>query len=142
MTIKQYIHGDGTDYQLWGNIGRFLVDTEIQDKMGGCISSRHGDVWWVSLSHNSKTMGFASARQMNGGHLHLRYFYSDEKNGMGLGDETMITKGINYAKATGCNLIYTNWRKDSNVLTKLGFKSIQRARGNFCRWELTLGSQP
>lgn len=136
MAIKEYIHGTGTDYQLWGNVGRLLVDRSIQEKMGNCISSNPGDIWWVSLTHNSKTNGFASARVMKGGHLYLRYFYSDDTNSLGLGEETLISKAIRYAQAHGCSMVYTHWHKDSAILTKLGFKSIPCARGDFCRWEL------
>lgn len=138
MTIKQYIHGEGTDYQLWGNVGRFLVDIEMQKKMGNCISSKPGDIWWVSVTHKSKTTGFASARLMKNGHLYLRYFYSSEETGLGLGDENLITKAINYANENGCSLVYTNWHKESAILAKLGFKAIPRARGDFCQWELEL----
>lgn len=137
MTIKQYVHGGGSDYQLWGNVGRYLVDQDVQKKMGNCISSVPGDIWWVSLTPKSKTTGFAVARPMKGCSLYLRYFYTEE-NGLGLGEENLVAKAIRHARENGCNLVYTNWHKDSAVLNKLGFKSIPRSRGDLCRWELEI----
>lgn len=138
MAIKEYIHGSGTDYQLWGNVGRFLVDRGVQEKMGNCISSEPGDIWWVALTHNSKTTGFACARLMKNKTLHLRYFYVAEQNPLDLGEENLINKAIKHAEANGCSAVYTNWRKESPVMEKLGFKSTPRAKGDFCRWELEL----
>lgn len=142
MPIKEYIHGDkSTDYQLWGNVGRYLVDLEVQKKMGNCISSNPGDIWWVNLTPKSKTVGFSAARMMKNGSLYLRYFYSEEENALGLSEVILINKAISHAKANGCKLVYTLWHKDSEVLKRLGFKSIPRERGDFCRWELDLESK-
>lgn len=138
MPIKEYVHGESTDYQLWGNVGRYLVDIRVQEKMGNCISSNIGDVWWVNLTAKSKTLGFAVARLMKNGNLYLRYFYSEEENSLGLSEIILINKAINHAKEKGCKTVYTLWHKNSEVLSKLGFKAIPRERGNFCRWELTL----
>lgn len=138
MPIKEYVHGDGNDYQLWGNVGRYLVDIRVQEKMGNCISSKVGDVWWVNLTAKSKTLGFASARMMKNGSLYLRYFYSEEENSLGLSEINLINKAITHAKDNGCKMIYTLWHKDSEVLQKLGFTAIPRDRGNFCRWEKDL----
>ena len=138
MAIKEYTHGAGTDYQLWGNVGRFLVDIGVQKEMGNCISSEPGDVWWVSLTHKSQTTGFASARLMKNGHLYLRYFYKPQDSGLGLGAESLVKKALQYARDHGCDLVYTNWHKDSVLLEKLGFKPLPRERGNFCRWELAM----
>jgi hypothetical protein len=141
MAIKEYIHGEGTDYQLWGNVGRYLVDIRVQEKMGNCISSKVGDIWWVNLTAKSKTLGFASARMMKNDSLYLRYFYSEEENSLGLSEVNLINKAINHAKTNSCKMVYTLWHKNSDVLPRLGFTSIPRDRGNFCRWELNLEPQ-
>ena len=138
MAIKQYVHGDGKDYQLWGNVGRFLVDRSVQAAMGNCISSEPGDIWFLCLTHNKRTRGFASARMMKKKRLYLRYFYVAEQSPLGLGEDVLISKTINYAKENGCTMIYTNWERKSVTLAKMGFTAIPRKRGDFCRWELEL----
>lgn len=138
MAIKEYVHGEGKDYQLWGNVGRFVMDRKVQARMGNCISSDPGDIWWVNLTHKSETKGFASAREMKNGTLYLRYFYSAEQNALGLSEEVLIKKAVNHAQAKGMPLVYTNWHKDSAVLQKMGFVAQMSKRKNFVRWELKL----
>lgn len=138
MAIKQYIHGAGKDYQLWGNVGRFLVDRTVQSAMGNCISSRNGDIWWLCLSHNKQTRGFASARIMKNERLYLRYFYCAEKSPLGLDENVLIAKAIKYAKEKTFTMVYTHWEKNSEILANMGFIAIPKARGDFCRWELKL----
>lgn len=136
MAIKEYIHGDGKDYQLWGNVGRLIVDKTIQDKLGIHVTSDVGDIWWVSLTHKSKTKGFASARPLKNKNLHLRYFYHEDEKGLGV--QALIKKAINHAQANGFVAVVTNWHKDSELLPKLGFTAIPRKTGKFCRWELEI----
>ncbi|MCO7246383.1 hypothetical protein [Halomonas sp. Mc5H-6] len=139
MAIKEYVHGGGKDYQLWGNVGRFVMDRKVQELMGNCISSEPGDIWWVNLTHKSETKGFASAREMKNGTLYLRYFYSAEQNALGLSEEVLIKKAVNHAQDKGMSLVFTNWHKGSEVLTKMGFVAQPTKRKNFARWELKLG---
>lgn len=138
MAIKEYVHGGGKDYQLWGNVGRLVMDRKIQQRMGNCISSEPGDVWWVSLTHKSETRGFASARPMKNGSLYLRYFYVVEQGSLALAEETLVRKAINYAKGQGMPLVYTYWLKHSDLLPRLGFAPRENKRGQFCRWELSV----
>lgn len=138
MAIKEYVHGEGKDYQLWGNVGRFVMDRKVQELMGNCISSDPGDVWWVSLTKNSETKGFASARKMKNGTLYLRYFYSAEQNALGLSEEVLVKRAVNYAKEQGLPLVFTNWHKDSPLLKKMGFVAQPTKRKNFARWELKI----
>lgn len=135
MAIKEYIHGGGKDYQLWGNVGRFIVDKTVQEKLGIHVTSDEGDVWWVSLTHKSETKGFASARPQKNKKLHLRYFYHQDET---LGLKALIQKAINYGKENKCEAVYTNWHKDSELLPMLGFVPIPRETGKFCRWEYDL----
>lgn len=141
MAIKEYVHGGGKDYQLWGNVGRLVMDRKIQQLMGNCISSEPGDIWWVSLTHKSKTRGFASARVMKNGSLYLRYFYSVDSGGMGLADEALVMRAINHAREKGLALVYTYWLKDSSLLPNLGFTAKANKRGRFCRWELSIQTE-
>lgn len=141
MAIKEYVHGAGKDYQLWGNVGRFVMDRKIQQLMGNCISSDPGDIWWVSLTHKSETKGFASAREMKNGSLYLRYFYSAEQNALGLSEEVLIRKAISHAKEKSMPLVYTYWHKGSEVLAKLGFTEKPKERGSFTRWELRIDKE-
>ncbi|MDY0071837.1 MAG: hypothetical protein RBR77_04225 [Thauera sp.] len=135
MSIKQYIHGQD-DYALWGHVGRLIVDRDVQQYLGGDINSHTGDVWLVMLTHNKRTVGFAAARLLKSGALHLRYFYHDDHGA--LGEETLVRRAISYAVEQGCKSIHTNWRKDSEMLAGLGFTAEPRARGLFCRWEKNL----
>lgn len=135
MPIKEYVHGQ-QDYQLWGNVGRLIVDRRVQEKMGNCISSEPGDVWFVNMTHKSETRGFASVRIMKNKSLYLRYFYTVDDDL--LGQEVLITRALNFGSEHGCKCIYTNWHKDSVILRAMDFKSSPRERGNFCRWERIL----
>lgn len=135
MPVKEYVHGQ-QDYQLWGNVGRLIVDRRIQEKMGNCISSEPGDVWFVNLTHNSETRGFASVRIMKNKGLYLRYFYAVEDDLFG--QEVLITRALKFGKDNGCKSVYTNWHKDSVILRAMNFKPSPRGRGNFCRWEISL----
>ena len=136
MPIKEYIHGDGKDYQLWGNVGRLIVDIEVHKKLGTAISSKEKDIWWVNMTEKSMTTAFASARPMLNKNLHLRYFYSVNDNKMEL--KTLILRAINYAKENGFKLIYTNQPKNCALLEQLEFKPIPRERGVFVKWEMNL----
>ena len=136
MPIKEYIHGDGKDYQLWGNVGRLIVDVEVHKKLGTAVSSKEKDIWWVNLTEKSMTTGFASARPMRNKNFHLRYFYSADDSQMEI--KTFIMRAIKYAKANDFKLIYTNQPRDLTLLEQMGFTPIPKEKGNFIRWEMNL----
>lgn len=136
MPIKEYIHGDGKDYQLWGNVGRLIVDPTVHKKLGVAVSSKEKDVWWVNMTEKSCTTGFASARPMQNGNLHLRYFYSADDNAMEL--KTLVMRSVRYAREHGHKQIYTNQPRDMVWLAKLGFKPIPKEKGIFIKWEMEL----
>ena len=136
MPIKEYVHGDGKDYQLWGNVGRLIVDVEVHKKLGVSVSSKLKDIWWVNLTKKSQTTGFASARPMLNNNLHLRYIYSDSDSDIEL--KTLIINVVKYAKANQFKLIYTNQVRDMTLLSQLGFVQKPRDKGNYVRWELPI----
>lgn len=141
MPIKEYIHGKN-DYQLWGNVGRLIVDKKVQEALGIHVTSEVGDVWWVNMTHKSETRGFASARMQKNKNLHLRYFYTvDDEGDAEMALKTLVMKAINYAKENGATMIYTNWHKDSKMLPKMGFVPKEKEKGKFCRWELDLSHE-
>ena len=136
MPIKEYVHGDGKDYQLWGNVGRLIVDIEVHKKLGTAVSSKEKDVWWLNMTEKSMTTGFASARPMLNKNFHLRYFYSADDSEMEL--KMLIMRAVNYAKEHDFKMIYTNQPKDCTLLKQLGFKPIPRDKGVFIKWEMNL----
>lgn len=133
--IKQYTHGKD-DYQLWGNVGRLLMNLEVQKTLGGAANSAEGDIWFVAMTHNSRTTGFAALRLQKNKTARLRYFYSEDADGLEL--ETLINKAISCARENGCTSLMTLWRKDDALLAKLGFTAEPPARGTFCRYDLEL----
>lgn len=136
MAIKEYTHGDGKDYQLWGNVGRLIVDIAVHKKLGTAVSSKEKDIWWVNMTAKSFTTGFASARPMLNKNFHLRYFYSANDDEMEL--RTLIMRAINYAREHDFKMIYTNQPKDLNLLAEIGFTPIPKEKGNFIKWEMQL----
>lgn len=134
MPIKEYVHGDGKDYQLWGNVGRLIVDVEVHKKLGTAVSSKEKDIWWVNMTEKSMTTGFASARPMLNKNFHLRYFYSSTDSEMEL--KTLIMRAVNYAKEHDFKMIYTNQPRNFTLLEQLGFKPIPKEKGNFIKWEM------
>lgn len=136
MPVKEYVHGEGKDYQLWGNVGRLIVDAEIHKKLGTAVSSKNKDIWWVVMTEKSYTTGFASARPMLNKNLHLRYFYSSDDNELEL--KTLINRAVHYARDNGFKLVYTNQPRDTDLLAKMGFNPVPKEKGNYIRWELKL----
>lgn len=139
MAIKVYIQGksDRTDRELFGLIGHYLVDAAIQEELGIAVTSKPGDIWFVSEHRNGEVRGFATSRLLKNGKLHVRFVYCKEE--ALLVCKAMIQKAITQATEFECDAVFTNDRSTSGMWNEFGFKATQRARGEFCRWELSLG---
>ena len=139
MAIKVFIQGKSpfSDRELFGLVGRFLVSAEIQEQLGMAITSRDGDIWFVSEHSNGEVRGFATSRLMKTGSLHVRFVHCQDD--ALLVCKAMITKAITQAKEFDCRSVFTNDRETSTLWQEFGFSAVPRARGTFCRWEYPIG---
>lgn len=127
--ISQFTHGESTDRNLFAAVGGLVVLKEVHEKLGGPVTSEHGDVWFVA------PRGFAQLRPLANGSVHLRYVYSTSADVA----YDLVTAAVKYAENSGAGLIYTMDRGDSADWPGLKFKRVPNTkRGSFHRYERKL----
>jgi predicted signal transduction protein with EAL and GGDEF domain len=77
MTIKTFHQGksQASDSELFGLVGRFLVDLKMHERLGTAITTNDGDIWLVSITGKGEVRGFATARKIKTSGLHIRFVY-------------------------------------------------------------------
>lgn len=136
MRIKTYIQGELTDRELFGLVGRQLVDKDLHDALGTAITAVDGDVWWVATNSKSELRGFMTARLLQNNSLHMRFLYcADDAL---LICRTLISRVIDYARQADYDMLWTNDRGSSTIWIDFGFVAKPRVRGTFVRWEKNL----
>ena len=135
--IKVFEQGqsDKKDAELYALIGRWLVDIKIHQLLGTAITANAGDVWFVSVPEKGLPRGFANARLMKNGKMHIRFVYCEDKAPMIC--NTLIKKFLNVADDKGCKEIYTNDTSDKKYWGNAGFKFTAPSRGKYGKWVKT-----
>lgn len=134
MTIKMFLQGKSasSDRELFGMVGKFIVDATLHEKLGTAITSQDGDIWLVSITGKGEVRGFSTSRKLNAG-LHIRFVHCP--NDSPLMCKTMISGLLKLAESDGCKCVWTNDKPDNEFWPEFGFKFTPRARGIFGRWE-------
>jgi hypothetical protein len=136
MSIKEYVLGGHKDPELFGYIGRFLVDKAVHDKLGTAVVSQDSDMWWVMLNGKNQVRGFSTARVMKNDALHLRFVFCVDDETLVL--RTLLNRVIKFAEESYCKRIFINERTNFPLLEKLGFSFAAPTRGSFVKWEKIL----
>lgn len=138
--IKEFILGADwrTDNELFGMVGSRILDVNVHNRLGAAVTSKPGDVWYVTLTEKKDVRGFAVLRIMKSTKaLHIRFIYSDlEKDKMLR--QNLIRKALGYAEREGLKMAWTNDRDTEHQWAELGFVAQLKTRGSFVRWEKTL----
>lgn len=137
MAINSYIQGESQrkDAELFGLIGRWLVDRAVHEHLGTAITSEPGDMWTVSVDSKGKAKGFLQARAMKSA-LHIRFVFCVDSSPLVC--RTLIERATRQATESECDAIWTNDRDSAEVWSDLGFTFTPRERGQFGRWEKQL----
>ena len=135
MPIKTFYQGK-KDKELFGLVGAWLVDLKMHEKLGTAITSQAGDIWLVSQTEKGEPRGFATARKLKGGGLHIRFVYCPDD--APLMCKAMIMHFIKLAEDEQCGAIWTNDKPDNPFWKEFGFEFKQKARGAFGRWQKEL----
>lgn len=139
MAIKQIILGNSppaAERELFGLIGRWLIDKDIQAQLGVAVTADDGDIWYLATDGKGCPRGFATARVMKNDRMHLRFLYCVPD--ADLVCRTLINRCIKDAKSHGCAAIWSNDRETATIWPSLGFTATPKARGAFVRWALDL----
>lgn len=137
--IKVFTQGlkEKDDQELFGLVGRWLVDVKIHQQLGTAITSNDGDVWFVSIPEKGSPRGFANGRLLKNGKFHIRFVYCVEGSPMIC--EAMIKKFLNEAAKQGSKEIYTNDIEVNQYWSDAGFEFTPPARGRYGKWIKQLG---
>jgi len=139
MTIKTFHQGksQASDSELFGLVGRFLVDLKMHERLGTAITTNDGDIWLVSITGKGEVRGFATARKIKTSGLHIRFVYCPDD--APLMCKAMITNLLKLAEDEGCMAVFTNDKPNNPFWPEFGFSFTARARGTYGRWNKELG---
>lgn len=127
------IQGGESDRELFALIGARLMDKQVQQKIGMAPSSRVGDIWITEGDGEQ----FLCARLLENRNLHVRMVYC--ASGEASDYVALLLRAVEFAQKHGCRGVWAREKKTEAWLEPAGFTAIIRERGNYCRWELTLG---
>lgn len=138
MPIQTYTQGKNKakDKELFGLVGHWLVDLKMHEKLGTAITTQNGDIWLVSQTEKGEARGFATARQMKNGGLHIRFVYCPDD--APLMCKAMIQALLNHAEKSQLKSVWTNDKPDNPFWPEYSFTFTARARGNYGRWQKDL----
>lgn len=134
--IKKYIQGNKeSDYELFGSIGKILMELTMHKAIGMAPNSIDGDVWCVVKDKSGYVVGISNARMMKNKGFHVRYIYT-LKDGI---KEELIKFHIKIGRELNAVRVFTNDLKKECLWNKNGFITHQQNhKGNYIRWELEL----
>jgi hypothetical protein len=102
------------------------VNPDVHKRLGIAVSALPNDIWYVSDS------GFIQLRRNKNGTVHIRFLFTEDEKDYSL-QEKLIQSVLDDNQDVA--VIFTNDRKDSKIWKKFKFVSIEKERGDFCRWE-------
>jgi len=135
--IKRFEQGNKkTDNKLYCLIGKPAIDPKIHNELGVALTGIDDDIWYLWLDEMGTLFGFCQMRILKNKKAHIRFLYAD-KLGIKIRTE-LIEWALTDARKNDCTLIYTNDRETAGIWKLFNFKTREKKRGSFVRWEKTL----
>ena len=137
MHIKKFTHKAiyGQNRELFGLIGEFCACPATRDALGGMISSRPGQVWYVALQ-GPTVYAFGSIR-IRGASGVLRHLYSPLNHNEAW--EAVLRHCIEHARRSNVRLIrLTDYLAMESRYAQLGFVPSGAPRGRVMQYALQL----